>query len=254
MNIVIPSYKRSHDLRGADYFGTAMYCVPESQADEYSNVIDRARLVVIPDSEDGNIVKKRNWILKNLPRPLLMLDDDIDCLMMCEGRETASKGYTRPKGMIKLTSEQAYNVIYSGFDLADQLGCPLWGINVNKDPLNYMPNAPIRFNMVILWPFQGHLDHDLVFDDRMGNKEDYDMALQVLQKYGKILRFNKYSYNCGHFDNKGGIVSYRTTEKEMQYAKAIMKKWGSKVIKYDLNPKRQSDFLNGTVRVPIRGI
>ena len=77
MNVIIPSYKRSHDLKGKDYFFMAKYCVPESQKDEYIKEVGKDRVITLPDNEDGDIVKKRNWILKNIPRPLIMIDDDV---------------------------------------------------------------------------------------------------------------------------------------------------------------------------------
>jgi hypothetical protein len=48
MNIIIPSYKRSHDLKGADYFYMAKYCVPESQKKEYIDVLGKERVIAIP--------------------------------------------------------------------------------------------------------------------------------------------------------------------------------------------------------------
>jgi hypothetical protein len=43
------------------------------------------------------------------------------------------------------------------------------------------------------------------------------MSLQQLRKYKKVLRLNKFHYLCEHGDNKGGIVSYRSKEKEIEY-------------------------------------
>ena len=114
---------------------------------------------------------------------------------------------------------------------------------------------PFNLTNIILGPFQGHLEHDLVFDDRVGSKDDYDMSLQQLRKYKKILRFNKFSYDCRHGDNSGGIVSYRSTDKEIEYCKQIMKKWGSKIISYQLPPKKPTDLLNAKrVNIPIKGV
>lgn len=85
LNIVIPSYKRWEKLRGYNYFRNAKYVIPESQYKLYIQGRDKNRFIVCPDNEDGSIAKKRNWILKNIPRPLVMIDDDVDRLTMCEG-------------------------------------------------------------------------------------------------------------------------------------------------------------------------
>jgi len=249
LNIAIPTYKRAHSLPGKDYFMTAKYVLPESQADDYAQVLPPGRMIIIPDNADGNIARKRNWILQNIPRPLLMIDDDVKCLIHSE------KGACEKLMQhIKLTPHEALDAIISGFNLAHQWGCVLWGINVNTDGRNYQQYKPFSLTQVVLGPFQGHLDHDLLCDERMGTKDDYDFSLQVLNKYQKILRLNKFAYDCDHGDNKGGIVSMRTMEVEKEYNRRIMSKWGSHIIKYPENPRKMKDLLNGMVSVPIRGV
>lgn len=85
LNITIPSYKRWEDLPGYDYFKTAKYIVPESQYKNYIEGRNKNRFIAIPDSEDGNIVKKRNWILKNIPRPLILMTMLINSLCVRAG-------------------------------------------------------------------------------------------------------------------------------------------------------------------------
>ncbi len=255
MNIVIPSYNRWEKLAGKDYFKSAKYVVPKSQARYYSAVVGRGRIIIIPDECDGSIAKKRNWILKNVPRPLLMIDDDVSCLMMTEGmRPVKGKKHYKADEKIRLSPEDAENFIINAFNLAHQWGIKMWGVNVNTDGRNYQQYQPIRLNQPVLGPFTGHLDHKYTYDERMGNKEDYDMALQILSGEHKILRFNKVAYECEHGDNEGGIVSMRSMEKEMQYAEAIMKKWGRQIISYPSSPTKMAHILNGRVQIPIMGL
>lgn len=255
VNIVIPSYKRAHALKGYDYFPTARYVIPASQEADYLKTCSPDRLIVIPDECDGNIARKRNWILKNIPRPLLMLDDDVSALAMTEGIYDERGRFTgRCRQHQVLTPEQAHEVIIQGFNLAHQWGCVFWGLNVNTDGRNYQQYKPFSLTAPILGPFQGHLEHDLLCDERMGTKDDYDFFLQVLHRHKKALRLNKFCYVCDHGDNLGGIVSMRTMEKETQYCRAIESKWGRHIISYPLKPRRMSDLLNGRVRVPIAGV
>ncbi len=248
MNIVIPSYGRAGKVAGYKYFKTARICIPESQRDDYRRYYSAKRLIVIPDSDDGNVARKRNWILKNIDRPLLMIDDDVTRLT------TSEKRLSRRVNTVKLTQEQAVAVISEGFNMADQLGCVYWGVNQNYDPISYQQFKPITLTQVVLGPFQGHLKHDLFFDERMGTKDDYDFSLQVLHRYQKLLRFNRFAYVRKHGDNSGGIVSMRSKTREEKYCKAIMKKWGSHVIRYRLPPQKMADLLNGRVYVPIKGV
>lgn len=253
VSIVIPSYKRAGTVEGYEYFKTAKIVVPEAQRDEYASFYDVKRLIVIPDDCDGSIGKKRNWILANIPRPLLMIDDDVSGVTMTEGGE-AFKVTGKAQQMIPVESKAVSGIIDNIFNMAFEAGCVMCGINVNTDGRNYQQYVPFSFKNMILGPFCGHLDHDLKYDLRMGSKEDYDMCLQVLNKHRKIFRSNKYAYNCKHGDNKGGIVSMRSMEKEVSYARAIEKKWGKKIISYPENPKKMSEILNGRVNVPIGGI
>jgi hypothetical protein len=156
--------------------------------------------------------------------------------------------------MIRLTPEQTDAVIRNGFNLAHQWGCVLWGLNVNTDGRNYQQYRPFNLSSVVLGPFMGHLDHDLLYDETMGTKDDYDFSLQALNRYRKVLRMNKYAYYCDHGDNGGGIVSMRTMKREMDYCRAIERKWGRHIIRYPLEPKRMSQILNGRVNVPIAGV
>jgi len=241
INIVIPTYKRANKLVGKNYFKTAKYVLPESQRDDYFKVLPVERMIVIPDEEDGNIARKRNWILRNIERPLLMIDDDVNAIYKIHGR-------------IRLDEKQADTLIRNGFEIAEDCGCKLWGLFQNLDPKLSKEYLPFSFRNLVLGPFMGHFEHDLFYDERMGTKDDYDFSLQVLRKYGKILRINMYGYYCGHGDNEGGIVSMRTMEREIHYCKAIMKKWGKKVIKYRIPPRKMTDLLNGRVSIPIKGV
>jgi hypothetical protein len=242
VRVVIPSYKRADKLAGKDYFPYAVYVVPESQRDDYLRELPPERVLTCRDEEDGNTARKRNWIFKNVERPLLMMDDDVEYLVHAEAG----------KQQVKLSPEEAEAVIVHGFNLAHEWGCRIWGINVNVDGRNYQQYKPFSLSSVILGPFMGHLYHELKYDERMDTKDDYDMSLQALNAHRKILRMNKYAYYCKHGDNKGGMVAQRTWEREVAACKAIMRKWGRGVIKYNIEaPKKFGDLLNGRVSIPI---
>jgi len=248
INVVIPTYKRWDALVGLAYFGKfAKWVLPESQKDEYSKVLTPKQMIIIPDEDDGNIVKKRNWILKNVKRPLLMIDDDVKSIWYWEDRHDEYLRRLLPKDIAPL-------FIQRGFELAKEWGCVFWGIAQNTDDRVYLDFKPFSLVNAILGPFQGHFDHDFLFDARMGTKEDYDMSLQILNKHKKILRINKFAYECVHGDNKGGIVSFRTMKKEIEWCRAIERKWGRKIIKYPLRPTKMVHLLNWRIDVPIRGV
>lgn len=249
INVVIPSYKRSHDLKGKDYFTMAKYVIPKSQYVEYSNVLEVGRMIVIPDEFDGEITKKRNWILENVPRPLIMIDDDVSYLRFWDIRkEDDYLSQMFPQEILGELFEEMLS-------MAQQFDVKLFGLAQNKDDRSYREYSPFSLNKIVLGPFQGHLNHSLKFDPKVGTKDDYDMALQQLHRFKKVLRFNKFSYEVEHGDNPGGIVSYRTKDKEVEYCKQIMLKWGKDIIKFRIPPRTQKDLLNAkNVNVPIDAV
>lgn len=253
LKIVIPSYKRWNNLVGYDYFKNAVYVVPKSQYELYIKNRDKDRFIQIPDECDGNIVRKRNWILQNIPRPLIMIDDDVKRLTMCEGGEYFKKT-GRAKQQIELTPEEAESVFINTANLAYEWDCPLFGFNLNTDGRNYQQYKPFSLTQPILGLCCGHLEHKLLYDETMDLKEDYDISIQALNKYRKILRINKYSVDAEHKDNKGGCVSYRTLEKEEKACKAIEKKWGTRIIHYNIKNGKYTSYLNGVVNIPINGV
>jgi len=248
LNVIIPSYKRADNLVGKDYFLSAKYCVSESQKKEYIDAVGIDRVIVLPDEQGEHIGKKRNWILQNVARPLIMIDDDVKYLAMWDDRE---KNYLRKTVDKELIDE----LLESFVNLAIEFDVKMFGLAQNTDDRTFKEHTPFNLTNIILGPFQGHLEHDLMFDEGVGSKDDYDMALQQLRKYKKVLRLNKFAYDCGHGNNKGGMVSSRTVEKEIEYCQAIMKKWGKKVIRYNLPPEQMTDLLNAHhVNVPISGV
>lgn len=252
MNVVIPSFDRAHGLLGADYFTMAKYVIPHSQRDQYTKVIGADRLIVIDDAHDGSITKKRNWILANIPRPLVMIDDDVASIGYFEGRKGRKDGEHKPKTLQPVQLDWFFR---HSADMAEQFGARMWGLAQNEDNRIYKEFQPFSLAKVSLGPVQGHLDHDLLFDHSVGTKDDYDMAIQQLNKYRVLFRWNKFHYICEHGDNAGGIVSYRTKDREIEYCKRIMVKWGKKIIQYQIPPRKMADLLNAKkVNVPINGV
>jgi hypothetical protein len=108
---------------------------------------------------------------------------------------------------------------------------------LNFDKQAYREYSPFSFTSVILGPFMVHLKHDLRFDERFPTKDDYDFSIQVLNKYRRILRFNKYFYVCkmagSGSGQVGGHAHIRNVHNEMAQVIGLQKKWGSKIVKLD---------------------
>lgn len=255
VSVVIPTYNRASadQLRGMDYFTGAMYVLPESQRDQYLPVIGHDRMIVIPDDRDGNLCRKRNWILENIPRPLIMLDDDVLRITHTEGGQYFQEN-GRAKQKIELPANRFEWWLGNCVETVAQTGARFWGVNTNTDGRNYEQFRPFSFVAYIGGPFQGHMDHGLQYDERMPSKDDVDMTLQQLNQFKQVFRFNKFAYDCAHATNAGGLVGMRTMDYEVQGCEAVMRKWGSHIVRYRLPAKKMTDVLNPRFNFPISGV
>ena len=243
--ICIPSYKRANDCVAAQYIKSATIFCHEFEADEYRKYNDNP-IIVIPDDLKGKgmgII--RNYILDNAGvDEILMVDDDVKSVGYYEGGER-----------IELTGEEVEIFAKDMFRLAREAGTIVWGVNMQSDKKFYREYSPFSLSSCVLGPFMGIInDKDLRFDEKLGLKEDYDFSIQVLRKYRKILRFNKYHYIASHIEKKGGCASYRTQDKEIQQAEAFQRKWGSRIVKIKRKTQGGNLSINPVVIVPIRGI
>ena len=236
----IPSYNRAEKLTTLDLFPNAIVVCCESQAEAYREANPGAEIMACPDKVQGNIARVRNWIINNSPTDYIVLvDDDIKYI---GGFENATR--------FKLNREQLDTLLHSGFEMMEDLGTVLWGINLNTDRQNYDEYKPISLKSVVLGVFMGiKRVPGIRFDERLPLKEDYDYSLQVLNKYRKILRLDKYHYEAEHLTNIGGCTNFRTYDKELQQLELLQNKWGKDIVKFDI-----AKSINPVVKVPIKGI
>lgn len=240
VSIITPSYKRANNVKARCVFGNNLIIAcHEFEAEEYKKWNPDNKILVIPDELRGNMAKVRNFMLENSPtKYLVMIDDDV-----------IEVGYHENMKTIPFNYDGLMSFIVDGFVMAEELGTVLWGLNLQSDPKFYREYSPISFLSPVLGPFSCHIVNDLRYDERLGLNEDYDYALQVLQKYHKILRFNKYYYLAGHITEKGGCGAYRTMDKEIAQSKIMIGKWGNKIVKYNFDKST-----NPRINVPLKGI
>ena len=240
ISIITPSYKRANNVKARCVFGNNLIIAcHEFEAEEYKKWNPDNKILVIPDELRGNMAKVRNFMLENSPtKYLVMIDDDV-----------IEVGYHENMKTIPFSYDDLMSFIVDGFVMAEELGTVLWGLNLQSDPKFYREYSPISFLSPVLGPFSCHIVNDLRYDERLGLNEDYDYALQVLQRYHKILRFNKYYYLAGHITEKGGCGAYRTMDKEIAQSKIMIGKWGNKIVKYNFDKST-----NPRINVPLKGI
>jgi len=235
-----PSYKRPKSAITQSVYPFVTYVVAGFEADEYE--AEGHKIWRVPDSAQGSVSRIRNYILDNaVEQKIVMVDDDIKAIY----RWQKQKPYA-------LDVNELQEFCENGFNMADELDVKAWGMNLLGDKGAYREYTPFSMKSCILGPFQAFNNLDLRYDENLPLKEDYDLSLQILNKYRKTLRFNAYFYAAKQHTNTGGCADYRTLEKEKQQFKLLQKKWGSKIIKIDRNTKGYD--INPIVKVPIAGV
>ena len=215
----------------------------EREAYEKQDWPDGWEVVAIPPEEDGNIAKARNAILNRYQgREIVMADDDYQYLgMWLRGEQ------------IRLDHERVEEMLATGFQMARDVGTPIWGINVQVDRRFYREHAPFAFLSVVLGTFMGVLGDllpaDLRFDEDLWLKEDYDFSLKVLHRFHRTFRLSRYHYMVDHHSLPGGAVTTRNMAEEERQNRKLEARWGSSVVKVQLHRSP-----NPIIKVPLRGI
>lgn len=241
----VVSYKRAGTVTTDLVVQGCRIVVPESQVEEYEAkqpLRNGAVLWPCPDSADGNVSRKRNWVLDNADEDdVLLLDDDYDYV-----------GYIEGGKQLRLDLDGVEQLIHTGFELMHDAGTAEWGLNQQSDPKFYREYSFLSLTAPILGPWQGFsrkMLGPIRYDETLPRKEDYDMSLQVARRYHRLVRLNKYHYMVDHFGIAGGVVTQRTLAEEERQLKRLRAKWGHHVVSWDL-----SRSVNPRVRIPIPGI
>lgn len=248
VEILAPSWKRADICSSHKYFPKLKYVVCKSQEQSY---IDKGLPVLTcQDKDQGNVSRVRNWILDYADGgDVCIVDDDLRYLGIWEGNVHR-----------KMLKEEVEEFIELGFLLAKEFDVKLWGVNLIRDKGAYREYTPFSLKNVILGPFGGFTNCDLRYDENLPLKEDYDLSLQLLNKYRKILRINHVHYICEQHTNLGGCAEYRTIEKEKDQFSLMEKKWGTKIVTRDdgasnTGRKRQATYdINPVIKIPIGGV
>lgn len=180
--------------------------------------------------ESGKLCESRNAALNAafvLGLPCLQLSDDLKRV-----KKAHSKTDTEQVTLISAARE----MLAAG----KQFGAKLCGVAPTSNPYFYNPEKPYRDRAFIVGDMILVFPCDLRFDEKMRLKEDYDYTLRHIEAFGQVLRVDNILAEFAHRSNKGGAVSYRTSELERECIAYLKKKWG-KAIKD--NPRRPDEIL-----------
>lgn len=252
ISVCSPSYKRPR-VETLDYLPDVKVFVDHSEYDEYVESNPKgSNIISCPEGIQGNVARIRNYIIdtefENGADVVCILDDDMKGMYYWEDTKA------------HLIEPDKFNeFIYKHTVLAMDMGVYYWGVNINKDKQVYNEFAPFSFLRFIGGPFGCHIKGSkLRYDEALPLKEDYDMTIQHLNKYRRVLRVNKYFYDVKQSINVGGCAAMRSFKRERQQFDAFQKKWGSNIVREDISDKSNKDQrsmdYNPIIRVPIKGV
>ena len=262
ISVNCPSYKRPK-VETLAYLPFCKVWVCETEADAYrsANPGFESNIIACKKGIQGNLCRIRNHILdtefKNGADVVLIIDDDMRSVAYFESEPGDPFGYTRNR--IKTEDFLPFVERYSR--LCAEFGFKFWGVNCNIDARSYSQNIPFSTVSYIGGPFQCFLrGNECRYDENLPLKEDYDMTLQNCNRYRGCLRVNKYHYIVKQATQAGGCATYRNYAREKQQLDALLRKWGSRIVKIDRSNKGKTkkekvniDF-NPIIKVPIKGV
>ena len=260
-----PSYKRPL-CRTAHYIPETRVYVDPSEYDDYVKANGGfGEIVACDEGIQGNLPRVRNYILdKEFERGadiVVMMDDDVTALATYKPNE---KGYGYCRN--KLDAEAVREFVIYGSQICKDWGFGMWGVNYNQDPLLYKHYQPFSTTKAAVGQFMVFVENELRFDESLPLKEDYDMAVQQMNRYRGVLLINWAHVNADFGELAGGTSVRRNFEREKEQFFKFRKKWGSEIVK-DVNRVRgqggsrmdgsflgKYDFSHPVVRTPIKGI
>ena len=216
MLIAIPSKGRAGLTTSDKILPNAVFYVPVSEVHQYEGKVKN--IVGVPKDVQG-ITATRNWILKNTKEMrVVFIDDDVK-----------SCGYTkldkRHSRKVEMKEEGFWiDEFQKIFDLTEQMGYKIWGVKTEGSPRSVYPYKPILTRTYVTASCMGMInDGEFYFDEEFKVKEDYEICLRHISKYGGILGVRYIHWENDHWESEGGCRDYRTVAMEKDCIKKLIR-------------------------------
>jgi hypothetical protein len=218
--ITIPSKSRAGNTTTQNIIKNGVWFVPQSEVKMYESTGLYKHVIGVPNNIRG-ITATRNFILDTFPNQhIVMVDDDVKSAGYLELMETKSK-------FRKIDDEQIWARIFRrSFDTLEGFGWKIWGLKTEGSLMSFYPYKPFVFKTYVTASCMGIInDGEFRFDERFKVKEDYDIGLQHIQKYGGVLGVRYVYWQNKHWDDDGGCKDYRTESIEREAILLLQKKY-----------------------------
>ena len=246
----IPSYKRGDKpLLTLKHIPNALVFVDTSEAERYRETNKGAEIIAVPSGVQGNLCRIRNYILdycfNKEAYAVVIMDDDINCFYKVGENDKHSLKFN------KIAGDEFMFVVQTIANIADNVGAKMFGLNPNSsDGLSFRETQPFTFINYIGGPFQGFLNNTIRYDERLSLKEDYDMTLQHLLKYRRVVRCEFVRYLAKMHENKGGCAEMRDVDVENEQFNLLQRKWGKNIVRRDKSSKGHD--INPLLKIPLK--
>ena len=197
------------------------FFVPDSEVHQYSYI---KNVIGVPKEVQG-ITQTRNWILKNSSnKHVVFLDDDAKNVGWTKLEERQAK-------KIEVRDEEFWaEEFVKAFDLMSQLGYKMWGVKTESAPRSVWPYKPILTKTYLTASCMGMVnDGEFYFDENFKVKEDYEICLRHIVKYGGILGIRYLHWENEHWITEGGCKDYRTVDMEKKAIKDLIKMYSNMI-------------------------
>ena len=199
------------------------FFVPESEIHQYNNI---KNIVGVPNTVNG-ITQTRNWILKNTNEiDVVFIDDDAKHVGYTKMMEKNAK-------RIDIRDEGFWiEQFLLAFDLCEQMGYKMWGVKTESSPRSVHPYKPILTKTYLTASCMGMInDGEFYFDESYKVKEDYEICLRHIQKYGGVLGIRYLHWENEHWTTEGGCKDYRTISIEKDAIRKLHKQYPNMIRK-----------------------
>lgn len=215
------------------------------------NIVGKENVYVFfHNDEDKNEYLKnydiKNWVITNKPRGIAGQRNAIlkffkkgDFIIMLNDDIKGFKKLNSKKKLDSMSNKEIKDFFINAFTNCQFNDCNLWGVYPVPNGF-YMKNR-INNKGFIIGTCMGIIVEDMIFDESMHTKEDYDYTLQNIIKHKKVLRFDNITCYATHAEKKGGGCSYAYQDGIYNNDFNILcNKWGSLI---KINPKRENEIL-----------
>jgi hypothetical protein len=237
MLIAVPSKNRAGKTTTNKILpNISTFFVPQSEIHLYSYI---KNVIGVPKEIQG-ITNTRNWILKNTDEKLVVfLDDDVKTCGYNKNDEYKTK-------RINILDEGFWGEeFFKAFELSEQMGYKMWGFKTEASPISTHPYKPILTKTYLTASCMGIInDGEFYFDENFLVKEDYEICLRHIVKYGGILGIRYFHWENEHWKTDGGCKDYRTVEMEKKAIQDLNKLYPGMIRSAKMNKNEFTIQLN----------